>query len=72
MTTIFKYEPVSYLISLGRTEEAIKFLPLLYSTPTAKNEEEKIKIFEKFVEAEKIKLSSGSNQVVTLKQALVN
>lgn len=45
MLTVFRYEPIGFLISAGRDEEAIKFLPLIYSTPLAKSQEERRQVF---------------------------
>jgi MFS family permease len=39
MITVFKYEPVSFLIANKKDDEVMQFLPMLYSTPYAKSEE---------------------------------
>ena len=61
MTTIFKYEPIGFLISQGKSEEVIKFLALLYKTPKAHSESEKREVFERFIALEKSKVLAGQN-----------
>jgi len=69
MTTIFKYEPIGFLIAEGKSEEVIKFLALLYKTPKAHSESEKQEVFERFIELEKSKVLAGQSQV-TFKKAV--
>jgi hypothetical protein len=71
MTTIFKYEPISFLIGQGKDDEVIKFLTLIYRTPTASSEKDKKEIFERFIKIERSKVLTGQNQV-TLKQAITS
>ena len=37
ITISWKYEPLDFLIKRERDEEALKFLPLIYSIPARKN-----------------------------------
>ena len=48
-TTIFKHEPINFLISLGKDDEVVKFLPLLYKIPVVVSEEEKMQIYNSFI-----------------------
>ena len=41
MNTEEKYEPISFLIAKDKDEEVIKFLPLIYSTPSSSSEQER-------------------------------
>jgi hypothetical protein len=63
MTTIFKYEPISFLIAQGKDEEVLNFLPLLYKTPNSSNDQERKQIFEQFIVVEKSKVLVGQNEI---------
>ena len=70
-TTIFKYEPINFLISLNKDDEVIKFLLLLYKIPVVVSEEEKMQMYENFILNERSKVKTGQNKV-TFKQAILS
>ena len=69
-TTIFKYEPINFLIQKGKDDEALQFLPLLYSTPAGLSEKEKTEIYRDFILNERLHLKPGQHHHVSFKEAI--
>jgi len=62
---IFKHEPVNYLISAHKDEEAIKLIKMLYQKPECEEH------YLKFVIQERAKTSAGVSSV-SLKEAITS